>query len=169
MGMDVYGKAATDGVGEYFRRSVWGWRPLAEYVVTRHPQIAAGCTYWQSNDGDGLDAAGAVELAKALRADVASGRAAAYVAQRNAHLAALPRLTCRVCQGRKRRTRDDDRRLVPDLVAQGRWIVPEEGIVCNGCQGEGTVEDSDTHYPLEVEDLVEFAEFCATSGGFEIC
>lgn len=166
--MDCYGRAPTAEEGGYFRRSVWGWRPLAKYVVDQHPAIAAGCRYWQSNDGDGLNAADATGLAKALRADIASGAAAAYVAERNAYLAALPRLTCHICEGRGRRTREDDRRLVPTLVAEGRWVTPEAGMVCNGCQGEGTVEDSDTHYPLEVEDLEEFAAFCAVSGGFDI-
>lgn len=166
--MDVYGKAPIGEEGDYFRASVWGWRPLAEYVLQVHPDIAAGCTYWHSNDGDGLDAQDAAALGEALRADIDSGRAQTYVLQRKARLEALPRLTCRICEGRGRRTREDDRRLVPSIVAEGRWITPAEGMVCNGCNGEGTVADPETMYGLAVEDLEEFAAFCAASGGFEI-
>lgn len=52
MGMDVYGNAPTHPDGEYFRASVWAWRPthiLCETVAKREfPD-------WAYNDGAGLD------------------------------------------------------------------------------------------------------------------
>jgi hypothetical protein len=66
MGFDVYGKAPTAREGEYFRRNVWGWPPLAYLVTTLCPDEAAACQRWYSNDGDGLDAAGAAALAAKL-------------------------------------------------------------------------------------------------------
>ena len=63
MGMDIYGDAPTAPEGEYFRRNVSGWIPFAELVTTLCPDEAAPCRHWGSNDGDGLDAAGAAALA----------------------------------------------------------------------------------------------------------
>ena len=78
MGMDVYGKNPSSEIGKYFRNNVWWWRPLAEYAIKTAPEICAPCKYWGSNDGDGLDAAGAVALADALQAEVNANRTEAY-------------------------------------------------------------------------------------------
>lgn len=73
MGMDVYGKEPISKVGEYFRRNAWGWRPLATLCCTLCPKETESCRYWQSNDGDGLDAIGARALADALQDKVNQG------------------------------------------------------------------------------------------------
>jgi hypothetical protein len=73
MGMDVLG-APTSEAGRYFGVSVWWWQPLAAYCKEVAPEICAPCTYWHSNDGDGLDAAGAIALAEALKKEVDAGR-----------------------------------------------------------------------------------------------
>jgi hypothetical protein len=90
MGMDVYGKAATDPVGEYFRNNVWWWHPLWTYceeVVA--PELCAGVS-GHHNNGDGLDAGGALFLGTLLQAEIDSGRCAQYAADRAARLDALP-------------------------------------------------------------------------------
>ena len=56
MGMDVIGVQPKTETGEYFRNNVWYWRPLATFIQDVYPHIAEKCTYWGSNDGDGLDA-----------------------------------------------------------------------------------------------------------------
>ena len=55
MGMDVYGRNATTKEGEYFRRNVWGWHPLAEFCQAIAPELCAKFEHWHSNDGDGFD------------------------------------------------------------------------------------------------------------------
>ena len=52
MGMDVYGKAPTAEVGEYFRRNVWGWRPLWDMCLDLFPELTEKVEYGHSNDGD---------------------------------------------------------------------------------------------------------------------
>lgn len=76
MGMDIYGKAPASTEGEYFRNSVWWWHPLAEYITHAHPDLAAACTLWHTNDGDGLDADDAAALADALTEDLNNGAVA---------------------------------------------------------------------------------------------
>lgn len=56
MGMDVIGKRPTSKAGEYFRRNVWHWHPLADYIVTIAPDTASSCKRWHTNEGDGLNA-----------------------------------------------------------------------------------------------------------------
>lgn len=164
MGMDVTGKAATSEVGEYFRNNVWWWRPLADYIMNIYPSIAAGCTEWHSNSGDGLDAAGALALADALDADLAAGVVDAYAKAYAHDIAQLPREACTLCDGTGLRTDEIGRAHgldKPRDPATGRGG-------CNGCAGEGTREPWAASYPFSTENVREFAAFVRASGGFEI-
>ena len=45
MGVDLIGMNPQDPAGEYFRRNVWGWRPIAAYVETMcQSVIPDGCS-----------------------------------------------------------------------------------------------------------------------------
>jgi hypothetical protein len=153
--MDVYGKSPVSPKGEFFRRSVWGWHPLWEYCEETAPEITYKVVYGHSNDGDGLGAEDSIELSRHLREEIAYGRTARYVRERDDRLAALPDEPCRICDG-------TGRRLPPPEVGPGE-------LPCNGCNSRGKVRPSETHYGLDVEDVREFAEFLNDCGGFEIC
>ena len=165
MGMDVFGKNATTEAGGYFRNNVWWWRPLADFLTTTYPELTSGCTYWHSNDGDGLDAAGAIALADALDRDLANGRVTAYADQYEAEIAALPDSECDLCTGTGIRT--------DEIGVQHGLNVPRDPITgkggCNGCQGTGRRENWGKSYPFSVENVREFAAFLRECGGFEIC
>jgi hypothetical protein len=81
--MDVYGRNPTAPEGEYFRRNMWSWHPLASLITTLCPDEAAACDGWHFNEGDGLDAAGAAALAAKLEELQASGDIEAYCAYRD--------------------------------------------------------------------------------------
>lgn len=149
MGMDVYGKNATSEKGQYFRNNCWWWRPLWNYCQSVS-YVAQQVEYGQSNDGDGLNAEDAVLLAETLQAEIDSGRCLQYEQEYRDHLAALPDEECNLCNGTGTRT---------DAIVQGK---------CNGCEGKGSRRPWQTHYPFEVENVREFAEFLRDSGGFEI-
>lgn len=157
MGMDVCGKNPVAEKGEYFRNSVWWWRPLATYICEVAPVPASVCTYWQSNDGDGLNAKDSLALALILRREIASGRTAEYMAAREKKLADLPLLSCQWCEGTG--TRRDAVGIANGMVER-KW--------CNGCDGTGTQAYPDTHYPFSVENVSEFCDFLESCGGFEI-
>jgi hypothetical protein len=152
--MDVYGQNPSDEVGKYFRRNVWGWRPLWNFVIDHDliPKTVARRGHY--NDGAGLDADGSVELSKCLLGLVDSGLAAEYVAKRNAELAALPAVTCYICAG-------TGGRLPPPTSGAGSHP-------CNGCDSKGSKPSYDTYYSLDVQDIAEFAAFLAKCGGFSI-
>lgn len=167
MGMDLFSKVED---GAYFRRNVWSWHPLADYVLDVHPVLAAGCTEWHTNSGDGLDAEDTAALASALRDDLANGTAAAYVVERLDRLGRLPRKPCDLCHGTGVRTDEVgvqhglDHRVFDE--AEWEWTGG-----CNGCRGTGTVDDWALSYHLRVIDVAEFAEFleqAAKEGGFTI-
>jgi hypothetical protein len=172
MGMDVYGKNPKSEKGTYFRRNVWGWRPLWDYCLDRHTDLAGKVKNGHTNDGDGLDANDSVELARLLVKDLSDGTASTYVKARNIHLSLLPRENCEWCQGTGIRTdkvgvenKMSDRELSPDLAI----LLGREKGWCNGCNGEGKKDSWETNYDLELDDIKEFAEFLTDSGGFEIC
>lgn len=172
MGMDVYGKNPKSEAGSYFRRNVWGWHPLWDYVENQHPEIAELVEYAHSNDGDGLDEEKSVELAKLLMDDYNSGRVAEYIAERNKALSELPFEDCHICEGTGIRTDAigkeagwDTKELEPDIAI----IVGRTKGSCNACGGVGKRENWATNYYLEEDDIKEFADFLVECGGFEIC
>lgn len=171
MGMYVMGNAAEPSVVHHFLRSVWGWRPLAEYICDRAPQSIVGkCQYWHSNDGDGLNATDARRLGKWLRGQVACGAAAEYVRDRDAALAALPDEPCKICDGTGIRTDAVGVEMgQPERIADIPGH-PRHGLKgwCNGCSGRGHNEAWPRNYSLDVSDIEEFAAFCEASGGFKI-
>ena len=172
MGMDVYGKNPATDTGEYFRRNVWGWRPLWQYCVDTHPELANKVKYAQSNDGDGLNAEDSVALAHLLKLDLVNGNAELYITNRNKELSELPRPECELCSGTGIRTDQvgvengmPERKLEPEMAV----LVGREFGWCNACNGEGKTDAWETHYYLDLDDISEFAEFMENSGGFEIC
>ena len=165
MGMDVFGKHPENDDGRYFRNNIWWWHPLAGFLTETYPDLTSGCTYWHSNDGDGLDADGARALAAALQRDLDNGVVAAYAKEREEALAALPMLECSLCEGTGVRTDEVGRKFGMDRPRD-----PETGQGgCNGCDGKGKVAPLGADAPFTVENVQEFATFLAACGGFEIC
>jgi hypothetical protein len=172
MGMDVYGKNPKSEKGEYFRRNVWGWRPLWQYVEDVHPEIAELVQYPQSNDGDGLGSRNSQKLAKLLKEDIFKGVAEQYVEARNKMLSELPKEDCGLCEATGIRSDEigvqngmPERELDPAIAI----IVGRTKGWCNGCSGEGKKDPWETSYYLDLDDIQEFAEFLTECGGFEIC
>lgn len=171
MGMDVYGVAPTEEVGTYFRRNVWGWRPLWNYVEDLHPEIAQLVPYAHSNDGDGLTRMRSIQLADLLDGDIESGRASEYIDTRNRVIAEIPMEPCEFCDSTGIRTDEvgvnagmPERELTKEFAEKlGRT----HG-TCNGCNGLGEREPFQRWYFLELDDIREFSAFVRASGGFEI-
>jgi hypothetical protein len=172
MGMDVFGKDPRSKTGEYFRRNVWGWRPLWEYMENVHPELVASVTNGHTNDGDGLDNDGSIVLGKALLLDVDSNVAQEYIEARNKAIEELPRVLCTICDGAGIRTDA----IGLEMGQPTKLLDPTQAVVlgrtegwCNGCDGMGDKESWESNYGLYLDDIVEFAEFLLDCGGFEIC
>jgi hypothetical protein len=176
MGFDIYGMDPSAPEGKYFRRSVSGWPPLAEFIIKAQPEIAgklidwnesspdctinSGVRGWYYNDGDGFDAELSVLLADKLDEMLANGNAEAYIKTRNLRLKQLPNETCSFCQGTGIRTEK-----VAD--AGGCRENPRE-TRCGCCSGRGWQPNFETRYHLDADDIRQFSEFLRTSGGFQI-
>lgn len=171
MGMDVYGIAPKTEAGEYFRNNVWYWRPLWNYCLKvgadfLDPEVG------HDNSGDSINATQARELAARLREEVQSGRTAEYKRSYDAYLASLPRHDCQFCEGTGIRSDAVGiERGMPDKVLEQDLAIMLGRTAgwCNACQGEGKVDAFETNYPFDVNNVIEFAEFCIGSGGFQIC
>ena len=171
MGMDVSGKKPTTEAGSYFRNNVWWWRPLAQYLTSQAPrQIVGKCRYWQSNDGDGLNAKDSKKLAAWLREEIASGRTATYAMDYQAELDAVPPHDCQYCNGTGTRTDSVGREngMVEKVIDEPAHPRQGQKGWCNGCNGIGKVEDIANNDPFTVENCAEFAAFLEGCGGFEI-
>lgn len=174
MGMDVYGREPKSEKGSYFRNNVWWWRPLWEYCCEVGAEIiddevANGGHY---NDGIGLDEDGAIALANTLQAELESGRTAEYERKHNEFRASLPREDCQFCGATGIRTDE----VGVEMGMPTKALDEAEAILtgrthgwCNACRGVGTTESWQSSYPFSADNVREFAEFCAESGGFQIC
>ena len=172
--MDVYGKEPKNKNGEYFRNNIWYWRPLWDYCCDVAGDVIDDdlATYGHTNDGQGLDADGAVRLAERLLQEVESGNTAEFKKNYDAELAALPLLPCQYCEETGIRTDAvgvSGGMLTRELSEEIAILLGRTHGTCNGCNGSGKRESFATSYPFEVENVVEFANFCKDSGGFEIC
>ena len=148
MGMDVIGMNPTSDAGREFRHTCDGWHPLAEYVCEVAPEITSRCTYWHSNDYDGLSEDDARGLAELLQREIDSGRTEAYVLLRQSEPKLMPNERCEICNG----TGDPDK----------------NGILCSECNGKGYHCPSATEYVLRTRNVQRFAAFLRACGGFEI-
>jgi hypothetical protein len=158
MGMDVCGNNPTTEEGNYFHNSIWFWCPLANYIKQAAPDIAGKCRYWDSNDGDGLDSANALELAAILQAEIDSGRCEHYARIYTSAQEMASDVACDICAG------TGTRKPVPECGA-GTLV---SGVRCNACAGKGHVRPWSTHYPFDVENISEFVAFLRGCGGFAI-
>tara|TARA_B110000503_G_scaffold49712_1_gene80687 strand:+ start:917 stop:1435 length:519 start_codon:yes stop_codon:yes gene_type:complete len=171
MGMDVYGTNPVSETGRYFRRNIWGWRPLWDYVEIMHPEIAALVEYGHTNDGDGLSGIQSLVLANLLKEDLVSGATDQYIVQRTQALAELPLDDCTICEGTGIRTDEigsRDGQPVRVLEEAQAIILGRTEGWCNGCNGEGTKENFLLNYDLAPEDVKDFSDFLQDCGGFEI-
>ena len=150
MGMDVYGNKPKSEKGDYFRNNVWWWRPLWNYCATSAPELIDKETYVSGtyNDGKGLNAMKAAKLGVKLLTLIEDGSCATYKRERDLYLESIPDEVCENCNGNNR----------------GNFKKKN----CKACEGKGTRESWERHYPFDVENVKEFAEFCIESGGFKI-
>lgn len=170
MGMDVFGRKPVSERGEYFRNNVWWWRPLWSYCCDVAPELCDTVS-GHYNDGDGLDENGAKALSEILFREINNGNTAVYEAGYNKALSELPRHSCNFCDGTGIRTDKVGQEMgMPsrELSSDVAIIVGRTHGYCNGCNGEGLVDDWGTSYPFSVDNVKEFAEFLAESGGFNI-
>lgn len=171
MGMDVIGQNATDEVGEYFRNTVWWWRPLWDYCVELSPETCEEVDGGM-NDAAGLDASDASDLAIVLYNEINAGRTAAYERVYNQMIADLPRGECGYCDATGVRTDDVGVQTgmpTKELALEIQIITGRTHGWCNACGGEGKVDDFRASYHFSVENVRDFADFLASCGGFAIC
>lgn len=161
MGFDLYGSNPVAEDGKYFRNSVWGWHPLADYVMAVCDDLLQPDEreYWHSNDGMRVSEATAKNIAARLQAEIATGRTGRFAARHEQERKALPKHPCKWCGGTG--FRDDE---VGQSIRENN---PSFG--CNACGDSGEVDDFDSHYPFDADNVQKFADFCAMSGGFSIC
>ena len=150
MGMDVYGENPKGEKGDYFRNNVWWWRPLWQYCASSAPELIDKDVYSEGchNSGAGLNAMKAAKLGVKLLTFIEDGSCATYKRERDLWLESLKDDNCCICNNNNRgyKKKKD----------------------CHGCKGKGTQESWEKHYPFDIENVKEFAEFCIESGGFKI-
>ena len=150
MGMDVSGLNPVSETGSYFRNNCWWWRPLWNYCRHVAPDLIDEDTFISGgyNDGAGLDAKSAAKLAVILETKLAEGHTKIWKKERELYLESLPDENCGACNNNNR----------------GRIKKKD----CLSCDGKGTREPFEKHYPFDVENVENFAKFLIDSGGFEI-
>jgi DnaJ-class molecular chaperone len=153
MGFDVFGKKPTNKVGEYFYNNIWEWRPLWDYVF-RNLEVLPEEDYKEGhyNNGYEINNEKARNIAIRLKQKIKNGKTEEYIAAYNKLLDELPAKPCVSCDG------------------SGLLNLPDSNDVvnCNVCNGTGKAISFIKSYPMDIENMKDFAEFCKNSGGLEI-
>lgn len=156
MGMDVFGTNPKSSTGEYFRNNVWWWHPLWHYCCTIDDTLADRVPNGHNNSGDGLNAKQSKELAIKLQTEINTGRAKQYVDEYETARKAIPKEDCTYCDENGER----------EWQQQNGQPYKKQ---CNACQGTKKVDAWDSHYPMDLDNIQEFANFLMDCGGFKIC
>jgi hypothetical protein len=164
MGYDIHGRHPTGAEGKHFRRSTLAWPPLTALCRELVPDISNRCTYWTSNDGDGLDGDAVAELAGRLRELVEDGTISDYINQLRAMLARLPDTTCEICKGSGVITRA----MAKTVDLPLGHLNKDRSFVCLPCGGKGAVPKLLACHLLDTEDVEEWIDFLRSCGGFRI-
>ena len=146
-----------ENCGTYFRNNVWWWRPLWQFVtgvcegILTEKDIERG----SFNDGHKISKTKANRIATKLYAMIDNGQVKEYEDEYKKDLASLEQVDCEICDATGKRQEP------PKTGAGDRE--------CNGCSGTGKVDNWAKSYPFSEDNVREFANFCANSGGFTIC
>ena len=154
---EIYTEWEKENCGTYFRNNVCGWKPLWMFVtamcndILTEKDIASG--YF--NDGHKISKTKAGRIAKKLYNLIEKGYVEAYESARERAHDSLEQIDCRICDATGKRQE-------PPMIGAG-------DVECNGCNGTGKKDHPDKSYPFWEDNVRQFANFCANSGGFEIC
>ena len=157
MGFDLHGVNVKGERGDYFRASVWGWRPIWDFVskvaddILTEEDMQAG----NYNDFHEITENKADALAERIDFYLKNGQLKEYVEAKNKYLESLPLEKCHICEG-------TGKRKAPPIVGAGDYMQ------CNGCGGKGEVKQWETKYPVDIDDILRFSIFAGESGGFKI-
>ena len=155
---EQYHEWQEENCGTYFRNNVWSWRPLWHFVTAVCEDILTDkdVEMGSFNDGHKISKTKAGRIAKKLHKLIEEGDVQAYESARNRHIASLEQVDCGLCETTGRRKK-------PPVVGAG------DHMECNSCNGTGKVDDWEKSYPFSEDNVRQFANFCANSGGFTIC
>ena len=140
----------TVNVGYYYRNNCWWWRPLWNYCYDIADDIISEDVFTDGhhNSGAGLDDKGAKLLGNRLLQQIREGKTIQYQASYQQYLDDLPDDDCMRCNNNN----------------HGNNKKKE----CTNCNKTGKSTNFNKHYPFDIDNVKEFAEFCIQSGGFEI-
>jgi len=136
--------------GCYFRNNCWWWRPLWNYCYAVAPNLIDEETFehGHGNSGAGLDDKGAKLLGEKLLKQIKIGATFQYQVDYEQYLMDLPDDDCMRCNNNNHgNNKKKD---------------------CINCKKTGKSTNFNKHYPFDIDNVKEFAEFCIQSGGFEI-
>ena len=152
MGFDLEGCRPANESGEFFSINIWWWGAVWLYVckvcediISDEDKEGGNC-----NDGHLIAEDKALQIAKRLREEIASGRTKKYEEGRKHWIESLPDEVCDLCKGTGERH---------DQYVDG---------TCNSCKGSGIVRPWITCFPFSEECVRKFTLFCENCGGFEI-
>ena len=166
MGFDLHGNSDTDE-GNYFRNSVWWWRPLWGFVSHHCSDILTEKDIYKGsfNDFYNISKSKALKIADRLFDLVEDGTVDAY-AKENTLMIEKARAHNKII--------DNERKALRQKVIEitgNKNIVPRDypepwNSQWNEITGR---KDWNDNYPFDKGNVEAFIKFCNASDGFQIC
>tara|TARA_Y100000592_G_scaffold94019_1_gene158161 strand:- start:2352 stop:2948 length:597 start_codon:yes stop_codon:yes gene_type:complete len=153
-------------VGDYFRSSVWSWRPLANYIIKYTNCVDEDdVARWNNNDGHKVSKEEAKEIANQLKYLIETKHTKEYADDYEKARKLAEGYNKRVDKQLDALQRSVEKKMGKDNVAPNDY--PKE----DKKEWDSLYEKKlwEANYPFSVSHVEEFAEFAENSGGFEIC
>ena len=159
-------KYQEEVVGDYFRTNVWWWRPLASYVLKY-----TGCIdesdheYWSENGGHEVDDETAKQIHNQLQVLIESGHTQKFQDDYEKERLKAEKHNDKVEKELEKFCKSVEKKLGTTNLA------PADFPKADHDEWERIYHKRkwSASYPISVENVKEFAEFCKFSGGFKIC
>ena len=153
-------------VGDYFRSSVWSWRPLANYVIKYTNCVDEDdVARWNNNDGHKVSKEEAKEIANQLKYLIETKHTKEYADDYEKARKLAEGYNKRVDKQLDALQRSVEKKMGKDNVAPNDYSEEDKK------EWDSLYEKKlwEANYPFSVSHVEEFAEFAENSGGFEIC
>lgn len=173
--------------GAYFRNNVWWWRPLWQLVCSVCDDILTedDMDSGTFNNGHLIQSDKATKMGNRLWKLLDNGSITKLIKVREDRLDELPDEECNCCNGKGVRKGWEGWKSESEWLKTHDSLVPSDDTSipsvqnmsyehahmckgCNACHGKGVTAHFEKSYPLDKDNVREFATFCLKSGGYTI-
>lgn len=153
MAVDIKGNNPTSTLGKVFRRSVWIWNPMVNFLEIKYSDIIPNIGDFYFNNNITIQQEKSYKLSQLIKNDLNQGSIHSYIQSFNDYKDSLHDIDCVFCHGTGWETRN---------------IFYQTTRPCFRCEGSKKMRPLICDYFVDDHDFRVFSQFLQHCGGFTI-